>query len=72
MFFHYAQTNHADIVVSVSQLSGEVVADNMIPITQAEYLQGTILGMRYIRNTGQWEYVIQSGDGPTDLPVAEL
>lgn len=40
--FKYAQLNDQNIVVGISQLSGEVVADNLILINEAEVELGSI------------------------------
>ena len=48
----YAQLNEENICVGVSDLSGEVEADNMKPI---ESFDVNILGKKY--NNGEWEEV---------------
>ena len=48
----YAQLNDKKICVGVSDLSGEVVADNMIKIDDFDT---TLLGKKY--NNGSWETV---------------
>jgi hypothetical protein len=52
--FYYAQLSVNDIVVGVSMLAGEVVADHMIRI--AEY-DVSLIGKRYNRDTGEFEAV---------------
>lgn len=70
MVFYYAQLNLVDVAICLSQLSGEVVSDNMIPITQEQYEQGQIMGMQYVRSTGQWIEYIPPEAGPDQIPVA--
>ena len=41
----YAQLNNDDIVIGVSQLSGEVIQDNMIEIPEYDT---ELLGKRYV------------------------
>lgn len=50
--FLYAQLDKEDICISISQLSGEVIADNMIALTEHE----DVLGKQYIN--GEWREVI--------------
>lgn len=50
--FYYAQINEENICVGVSDLSGEVSADNMIRI---EEMNVDLLGKKY--NSGNWETV---------------
>lgn len=53
----YAQLSEENICVGVSQLSGEVIADNMIPL---EFYDSSLIGKRY--QNGLWE----------DIPVEEM
>jgi hypothetical protein len=46
MPYYYAQINENNIVISMSQLTGEVTASNMIPLTEEEYLKD-LLGKWY-------------------------
>lgn len=50
--FYYAQINEENICVGVSDLSGEVSADNMIRI---DTMDTSLLGKKY--NSGNWETV---------------
>ena len=50
----YAQLNDENICVGVSDLSGKVEADNMIPL---ESFDVNILGKKY--NNGEWEEIEQ-------------
>ncbi|OUQ56241.1 hypothetical protein B5E58_11240 [Tyzzerella sp. An114] len=50
--FYYAQINEENICVGVSNLSSEVVADNMIII---DTMDTNLLGKKY--NNGNWEAV---------------
>lgn len=69
MYFYYAQLNSIDVAICLSQLSGEVIANHMIPITQEQYEQGQLNGMQYVRSTGQWIEYISPEAGPGDIPV---
>ena len=57
--YTYAQLNGDDICEAVSQLSGEVIQDNMIDVTDIEN-SFQLLGMKYIRATKVWEPVEQN------------
>lgn len=48
--FYYAQIDEKNICVGISQLSGEVVMQNMIPIGSVD---GNLIGKRF--NNGTWE-----------------
>lgn len=50
--FCYAQINENNICVGISNLSGEVIADNMIRI---DTMDTSLLGKKY--NSGSWETV---------------
>ena len=54
MNFYYAQINASNICDCVSQLSGEVIADNMIAITQEQYEAGVLAGQQYNSSTQTW------------------
>ena len=53
----YAQLNDEKICIGISDLSGEVVADNMINIDEFDT---TLLGKKY--NNGSWETVENKED----------
>lgn len=75
MIFYYAQLDPQNIAMGVSQLSGEVVAENMIPITEAQYNNDQIVGYLYDRATNTWIYVPPpEPTGPTsgNMPVTEV
>jgi len=48
MSFYYAQINEAGICFAVSELAGEVIADNMV---QLESYDTSLLGKRYVNGT---------------------
>ncbi len=50
MFF-YAQLSTDDICFAISSLSGEVIQQNLIPITLEQYESQTCLGQKYNRAT---------------------
>jgi hypothetical protein len=50
----YAQLNDSNICEGVSQLSGEVIADNMIAITQEQYESASVMGQQYNASTQTW------------------
>lgn len=62
----YAQIDENNICIVVSNLSGEVIADNLI---QLETYDISILGKRY--NNGEWEEVPQPEPEPTQLDKIE-
>ena len=53
----YAQLNDNRVCIAVSDLSGEVIADNMIRI---DNFDTTLLGKKY--NNGSWETVENKED----------
>lgn len=55
----YAQINDENICIAVSNLSGKVLADNLIPL---EVFDTSILGKKY--NNGVWEDVPQPEPEP--------
>lgn len=57
----YAQLNDENIVMAVSQLSGEVDAPNMIQIDSFDY---NLLGKRYNVKTREFEEVLQQQPEP--------
>lgn len=57
----YAQINDENICIAVSNLSGEVSADNLIPL---EVFDTSILGKKY--NNGVWEDVPQPEPEPEE------
>ena len=57
----YAQLNDENIVMAVSQLSGEVDAPNMIQIDSFDH---NLLGKRYNAKTGEFEEVLQQPPEP--------
>lgn len=71
MIFYYAQINSENIAECVSQLSGEVVAENIIPITEAQYNDGSVISHRYDRATNMWIYV-PPPEPPQPIPVTEV
>lgn len=58
----YAQLNAGNICEGVSQLSGEVIADNMIAITLEQYNSESVLGQQYNASTQTWS----PGPAPAD------
>lgn len=62
----YAQIDENNICIVVSNLSGEVIADNLI---QLETYDISILGKRY--NNGEWEEVPRPEPEPTQLDKIE-
>jgi len=52
MRFYYAELNEEGIVQGVSDLSGEVIADHMIPL---ETFDASKVGKRYHKDTGEFE-----------------
>ena len=54
MNFYYAQLYTGNICEGVSQLSGEVIADNMIAITLEQYNSESVLGQQYNASTQTW------------------
>lgn len=60
--FYYAQLNANNICVGISQLTGKIDAENMIPINS---LDGDLIGKRY--NNGAWEEVVQPEPIPQPL-----
>lgn len=50
----YAQIDASNICNGVSQLSGEVIADNMVAITQEQYESGSVMGQQYNPSTQTW------------------
>lgn len=60
MAYIYAELDENNICKAVSDLSGEVIADNMIPL---ETYDESLLGKRYV--DGVWEEVPQE---PTPTP----
>lgn len=54
MSFYYAQLDGSNICGGVSQLSGEVIADNMIAITNEQYESGSVMGQQYNASTQTW------------------
>jgi hypothetical protein len=71
MNYYYAQLGLGDIAIGVSQLSGPVVADNMISITETQYNNGSVIDHRYDRATGAWIYVPPEPIPPL-IPVETL
>ena len=63
MAYIYAELDENNICKAVSDLSGEVIADNMIPL---ETYDESLLGKRYV--DGAWEEVPQE---PTQEPEEE-
>ena len=61
----YAQLNENSICISVTQLSGEVTADNLI---QIETYNMSLLGKKY--NNGEWED-IQKEPEPEEPTIPE-
>jgi hypothetical protein len=70
MSFYYAQINSSNIATCVSQLSGEVIAANMIPITEVQYNDGSVILHQYDSATNTWIYVPQP-EPPQPIPVVE-
>ena len=73
--YYYAQINGENIAIGVSQLSGQVIAENMIPITEDQYNIGPIIGYRYDRLTNTWIYVPPPPNPKLhseSIPVTEL
>ena len=54
--YSYAQINEENIVISVSRLSGEIEAVNMIVLTEYD---DSLLGKRFSPETGEFEEVEQ-------------
>ena len=48
--YRYAQLNNENLIIGISYLSGEVLADNMILINELD----VELGMTYNRETGEF------------------
>lgn len=68
MSFIYAELDENNICKAVSDLSGEVIADNMIPL---ETYDTTLLGKRY--EDGEWVEVPQPQPEPEpEEPTAEV
>lgn len=63
MAYIYAELDENNICKAVSDLSGEVIADTMIPL---ETYDTSLLGMKYVE--GVWEEVPQE---PTQEPEEE-
>ena len=63
----YAQLNEENICVGVSQLSGEVIADNMIPL---EFYDSSLIGKRY--QNGLWEDILVEEMPEQELTEQEL
>lgn len=61
--FYCAQIDTQNICVGISQLSGEIDVENMIPI---DSMDGALIGKRY--NKGIWEDVSQPE--PTPMPLS--
>lgn len=57
--FYYAQINEENICHAVSDLSGEVIANNMIPLESYDI---SLLGKRY--ENGEWIEVPQPEEQP--------
>lgn len=55
MDYLYAQLDENNICTGLSQLSGEVIKDNMIRLTEDEFLNDNLLGKWY--NNGVWSDV---------------
>ena len=70
MSFYYAQIDNENIAICVSQLSGPVSSSNMIPITEAQYNDGSVISHRYDSATNTWIYVPQP-EPPQPIPVVE-
>lgn len=64
--FNYAQLNDEDTVIGISQLKGEVIADNMILINDLEVKMWSI----YDRNTGEFTLPTPQPE-PTETPSIE-
>jgi hypothetical protein len=58
----YAQLDASNICGGVSQLSGEVIADNMVAITQEQYESASVMGQQYNASTQTWS----PGPAPAD------
>ena len=52
MDYLYAQLDENNVCVGLSQLSGEVLRSNMIHLTEDEFINGNLLGKRYLN--GVW------------------
>lgn len=57
MNFYYALINANNVCDGISQLSGEVVADNMVAISFEQYDAGSVLGKQYNSATQTWVVV---------------
>lgn len=62
----YAQLNDENVVIGISQLSGEVVADNMILINDND----VELGSTYNRTTGEF-ITLEPQPEPKPTPTIE-
>lgn len=69
MYFYYAQLNFDDVADGISCLNGEVVAENMISITEEQYSSQSVLYYKYNRATGGWGEYCPPSSGSTDIPV---
>ena len=66
--FVYAQLNHDNVVIGISQLSGEVDADNMILINDIEI----DMGSTYSRETGVFTAPIIPEPTPIEPQIDEI
>ena len=64
--YKYAQINSENICFAVSYLSGEVIADDMIRLSEED----EPLGKKY--NNGTWEEVPKPKPEPTELEKTQL
>lgn len=64
--FKYAELNNENIVIAISRLSGEIIADNMILISDLE----VELDSSYNRDTGEFT-APEPQPEPTPIPTIE-
>lgn len=66
--FNYAQLNHDNVVIGISQLTGEVDADNMILINDLDVKLGSI----YDRETGKFTAQVIPEPMPKEPHIDEI
>lgn len=71
MIYYYAQLDSKNIAIGVSQLSGPVIKNNMIAITEDQINDGSVINHMYDSATGAWIYVPPEPIPPL-IPVVTL
>ena len=72
MVYYYAQINSENVTAGVSQLSGPVTSENMIPITEEQYNTGSVLNCRYDVANNSWIPLPPPPEPPQPIPVTGL